>query len=231
MAGQVLEVGCACMYAVVCELQQGCPSSTTSFRSSLTNHAATDKNRRAHPTPCHPSPNHTIPHHTTPAAAESLPDVLVRKLKPGGRMVIPVGPQWEYQVCLLGIWWGRTGQGEFTGGHATCGLGRRGAGNRQLVWVCTGMWERVRLAGAARVCVAAQLQLCRSLFAWPAASWRCPPGCPRRCCPAVPAHRSALRRMSMPARPSAPRSMPAHAPLGLQVMQCVDKDLDGNVQV
>lgn len=33
-----------------------------------------------------------------PAAASSLPDVLVRKLRNGGRMVIPVGGQWEYQV-------------------------------------------------------------------------------------------------------------------------------------
>ncbi|PRW60862.1 hypothetical protein C2E21_1329 [Chlorella sorokiniana] len=32
------------------------------------------------------------------AAASSLPDVLVQKLKTGGRMVIPVGRQWEYQV-------------------------------------------------------------------------------------------------------------------------------------
>jgi protein-L-isoaspartate(D-aspartate) O-methyltransferase len=32
------------------------------------------------------------------AAASSLPDVLVKKLAPGGRMVIPVGSQWDYQV-------------------------------------------------------------------------------------------------------------------------------------
>ena len=33
-----------------------------------------------------------------PAAASALPDVLVRSLKAGGRMVCPVGPQWDYQV-------------------------------------------------------------------------------------------------------------------------------------
>lgn len=32
------------------------------------------------------------------AAASKLPDVLVKKLAPGGRMVIPVGSQWDYQV-------------------------------------------------------------------------------------------------------------------------------------
>lgn len=32
------------------------------------------------------------------AAASTLPDVLVKKLAPGGRMVIPVGSQWDYQV-------------------------------------------------------------------------------------------------------------------------------------
>lgn len=32
------------------------------------------------------------------AAAAKLPDVLVRKLKPGARMVIPVGQQWDFQV-------------------------------------------------------------------------------------------------------------------------------------
>ena len=34
------------------------------------------------------------------AAASKLPDVLVKKLAPGGRMVIPVGLQWDYQVRL-----------------------------------------------------------------------------------------------------------------------------------
>lgn len=32
------------------------------------------------------------------AAAERLPDILVQTLAPKGRMVIPVGPQWEHQV-------------------------------------------------------------------------------------------------------------------------------------
>lgn len=32
------------------------------------------------------------------AAASSLPETLLSKLAKGGRMVIPVGPQWEYQV-------------------------------------------------------------------------------------------------------------------------------------
>jgi protein-L-isoaspartate O-methyltransferase len=33
------------------------------------------------------------------AAAEELPDVLVQKLNPLGRMVIPVGSHWGHQVC------------------------------------------------------------------------------------------------------------------------------------
>lgn len=39
-----------------------------------------------------------LPSSALPAAASALPDVLVRCLKPGGRMVIPVGSQWEHQA-------------------------------------------------------------------------------------------------------------------------------------
>lgn len=35
------------------------------------------------------------------AAADTLPDVLVNKLRHGGRMVIPVGQQWDYQILQL----------------------------------------------------------------------------------------------------------------------------------
>jgi len=35
------------------------------------------------------------------AAADTLPDILVSKLRNGGRMVIPVGPQWDYQVMQV----------------------------------------------------------------------------------------------------------------------------------
>ena len=35
------------------------------------------------------------------AAAATLPDVLVDRLRPGGRMVVPVGPQWSHQVLQV----------------------------------------------------------------------------------------------------------------------------------
>lgn len=35
------------------------------------------------------------------AAAEHLPDILVEKLNPKGRMVIPVGPHGEFQVMQV----------------------------------------------------------------------------------------------------------------------------------
>lgn len=44
------------------------------------------------------------------AAAEELPKQLLHVLKPGGRMVVPVGRRWESQVGRAGLGTGRMGR-------------------------------------------------------------------------------------------------------------------------